>query len=459
MKKKTRHYQKSENIIVRTKEDFSGHKAAMKFLNSAFFKTTALDTTDEKNSYLDTIDFKPEEPSIVSSVEGKMSKIFLTIPKYAILDQNNNPYWNAYSDLILQLPEYTNFFIMTHEAVENELKDWLEANNIIDRATVQSLPNHLHFSVWAEDGHAITKDANGSTFFAQPFSFPRYADGLLARYASNVSDFENYPAPLYFQGGNILIGDNFFFIGADYPKNSLDYVGKVIIPENGESDEALIKRLYKTYLDTSKELYYVGSQIPVPSQRTERITVDGDPNWHQLLYFGNKEGTVQPLFHIDMFISLAGRNAAGKYQILVGDPKMAAELINFPESLKYAMVNVFDNIAAQLSRNPDFEVIRNPLPLVYIDDESKKERVWYFATSNNCLVENTKHNKTVWLPTYGHGNWKRLVRTDLANAKIWQRLGYKVKMLEDFHPFTENLGAVHCISKYLERGAEKPIVS
>jgi len=456
MEKKTRHYQKSENIIVRTEEDFSGHKSTLNFLNSAFFKAHTLDTLTLGT---DTIDFKPENPSIVSSVEGKMSKIFLTIPAYAIKDKSNNPYWKAYSNLILQLPEYTELFIMTHEAVADSLTGFLKENNIFYRTIVQSLPDHLHFSVWEEDGHAITKDRDGNTFFAQSFSFPRYADGLLARYASNVSDFENYPAPLYFQGGNILIGDDFFFIGSDYPKNSLDYIGKVIIPKKGESDSELIKRLYKEYLDTSKDLLYVGSEIPVPSQRTERITVGGDPNWTQLLYFGNKPGTVQPLFHIDMFISLAGRNAAGKYQILVGDPKMAADMIDFPESLQYAMVDVFNNIAAQLSRNPNFEVIRNPIPLVYVDDESKKERVWYFATSNNCLVENTKHSKTVWLPTYGHGNWKRLVRTDLANAKIWQRLGYKVKMLEDFHPFTENLGAVHCISKYLERGAEKSIVS
>src|SRR5690606_30298332 len=118
----------------------------------------------------------------------------------------------------------TKFLILTHESVENDLRNWLDSKGILNRTELGSVPNHLHFSVWAEDGYAITKDTNGKTFFAEPFSFPRYADGLMAEFASNISDLENYQAPLYFQGGNIVIGDNFFFIGADYPKNSLQYI-------------------------------------------------------------------------------------------------------------------------------------------------------------------------------------------------------------------------------------------
>ena len=272
----------------------------------------------------------------------------------------------------------------------------------------------------------------------------------MAEFASNISDLENYQAPLYFQGGNILIGDNFFFIGADYPKNSLQYINQAIFPEPNETDTQLIRRLYSEYLDTSKTLYYIGSKILVPSQIVESITIGGE-QWKQILYMGNKEGTVQPLFHIDMFLSFAGRNSEGKYQILVGDPKMASDLIGFPDGLKYSMQEVFDNIANSLSKIFEFEVIRNPLPLIYSDDVQSKTRYWYFATANNCLVENDVNNKNVWLPTYGYGNWTSLAATDDRNKEIWESLGYKVFLLADFHPFAENLGAVHCISKYLGR--------
>jgi hypothetical protein len=114
------------------------------------------------------------------------------------------------------------------------------------------------------------------------------------------------------------------------------------------------------------------------------------------------------------------------------------------------MQRVFDDIASQL-KAAGFDVIRNPLPLIYMDDEARRERLWYFATSNNALVQNAPA-KHVWLPTYGHGNWPELQATDRANAKIWTDLGFDVHPLGDFHAFAENLGAVHCIKKYLERG-------
>jgi hypothetical protein len=59
--------------------------------------------------------------------------------------------------------------------------------------------------------------------------------------------------------------------------------------------------------------------------------------------------------------------------------------------------------------------------------------------------------RRVWIPTYGHGPWAKLAATDEANRRIWEGLGYEVQMLPDFHPFAANLGAAHCIKKYLGR--------
>jgi hypothetical protein len=84
---------------------------------------------------------------------------------------------------------------------------------------------------------------------------------------------------------------------------------------------------------------------------------------------------------------------------------------------------------------------------VYADDVARRERWWYFATANNALLSGA----TVYLPTYGHGAWPELAATDEANGRIWAGLGYEVVYLADFHPFAENLGAVHCIKKYLAR--------
>ena len=59
---------------------------------------------------------------------------------------------------------------------------------------------------------------------------------------------------------------------------------------------------------------------------------------------------------------------------------------------------------------------------------------------------------TVFIPTYAHGPFAdTLAATDRRNAEIWQGLGYEVVGLEHFHPFAINLGAAHCIKKYLAR--------
>ena len=117
----------------------------------------------------------------------------------------------------------------------------------------------------------------------------------------------------------------------------------------------------------------------------------------------------------------------------------------------YAMVEVFDDIARSLARG-GFEVTRNPLPLVAVADRARRVREWYFATSNNALVEIDGESRRVWLPSYGHTAWPELKATDQANLRIWRGLGFKAQLLGDFHPFAQNLGAVHCIKKYLRRG-------
>ena len=209
-----------------------------------------------------------------------------------------------------------------------------------------------------------------------------------------------------------------------------------------------MKRLYNEYLDKNRQVIYVGSKEKVPPESVREITINGE-KWKETVYYGNDLGTVQPLFHIDMFITLAGKDDTGKYTILIGDPKMAYQTLGQPLP-DMAMVEVFDSIERQLAEN-NFRVVRNPMPLAYVDDTDKKERIWYFATSNNALVEIYKHTKKVFLPTYGHGNWPELVATDNLNKEIWESLGFTVIQLADFHPFAENLGAVHCIKKYLRR--------
>jgi hypothetical protein len=433
---KNRHYDTSLSPVPRYSGDVSPTSLDQHLLHqfeaSAFFPKPAT----------------PQKPKLIQTADGTINRMLLTIPSYAVLEPVMA---GSYRSLLQSLPPYTKLVVLAQAATAPEVEKWVSVFGLEQRTELSTFGDTLNISIWAEDGYVVALDqASSQTYFVEPYSFPRYGDGLVAKFVANFTDLRDTQAPLYFQGGNTLIGDDFVFIGADYPAKSLQYIKSgVLYPPAGTTAEQFIKDLYSEYLDRSRKIYYIGSTIPVPGQQTKKVTINGE-QWTETIYTGNdQKGTVQPLFHIDMFLTLAGRASSGEYQVLVGDPQAASAVLGQPLP-PHSMQPIFDDIAQTL-KTQGYKVIRNPLPLIYMDDTNRKERVWYFATANNALVEVAK-GKNVWLPTYGHGSWPELSKTDAANKRVWEQLGFTVHMLGDFHPFAENLGAVHCIKKYLARG-------
>ena len=392
---------------------------------------------------------EPKAPSLIPSADGAIARMLLTIPSYAVHDPPgpvSNPYGAAYRDLLTKLPPDIALLVLTHEGVQREVTAWLDAAGRADGASVVATDDFLGFSVWAEDGYVVVTEDGASPAFIEPAAFGRYGDALVADRVSEAAGLGLFQAPLHLQGGNVLIGDDFFFIGLDYP--ILTFEEGILDAPPGDEYEVLM-RVYRRYLDTDRTFIPVASRLPVPPAQEREFELDGQP-WVERLYAGNAPGTRQPLFHIDMFISLAGRAADGRYRLLVGDPRHAAEILGTPLQ-QHAMAEIFDDIARQL-RDRGFDVERNPMPLVYADDERRRLRRWYFATSNNALVHRPEEGRpTVLLPTYGHGAFEELAATDARNRELWDDLGFDVVQLADFHAFAVNLGAVHCIKKYLAR--------
>jgi hypothetical protein len=388
-----------------------------------------------------------QAPRIVSSAHGVMQHLLLTYPAYAAGEYS---YRAVYTDLLSQLPATTRYTVVAHASVVSDLQAALTAAGAADRTTVVTAPDYLDFTVWAEDPYvAITDTATGTPFLLEPFLFTRDGDGMLADLVAQTAEVKVNRSPLCFQGGNVLIGDDFVLIGADYPAETLDYVKKyeaILIAEDADP-KAAIKDLYQQSFDPARKLIYISTDQPLPQEDTHKTQVNGE-TWQEDVY--SWTGTNQPIFHIDMFLSLAGRGAGGKYRVLVGSPAEAARLLNQPVS-PFALQDAYDQIAGQLAAQ-GFDVIRNPLPLTYVDDPEAKLRTWYMATANNCLVQITEQSSDVWLPTYGHANWADLAAVDAENRRIWQELGFTVHELGDYHPFAQNLGAVHCIKKYIARG-------
>lgn len=413
---------------------------------------------------------RPEDPRLVPSADGKIKNLLLTIP----IGNTSGDFGAIYNKLFESLPATTTLTCLVNTGSKAAVEGWAQAHGRSDVTLIEA-PDHVGFSIWAQDAYAVSQSSSNETYFIEPLSFLRYADAVISDYVSTATPLRNFQTPLYFQGGNILVGDDFWFVGIDYPTNTLGYVENAIFPDAGESPEALVRRLFSEYLDSDRQLSYIGSTLPVPSEAVVLVEENGT-HYVDVVFQGNQQGTAQPLFHIDMFLTLAGRNADGQYQILVGDPSLAP---NPPATsfAGYTMQNIYDNIDTNL-KNAGFETIRNPLPLTFDpqtipvaalnrpDDSNLYAiylqltnagltevtlRSWYFATANNALVQNDAADRRVWLPTYGHGSYSYLQASDQANKELWEDLGYTVVMLPSFHRLARGLGAVHCIQKYLDR--------
>jgi hypothetical protein len=396
----------------------------------------------------------PSPARLVPSAEGPIGEVLLSYPAYADARSSHR---ETYADLIEALPATTRFTVLVHRSVRDDLTTLLAAAGAGDRSRVVEVPDFLHFLVWTQDPFlAVTTGSApvGTGTLVEPVEFARAADSLLADLLMDALPFMTDQSPLPLEGGNTLAGDDFVLLGGDTLLRTrlvAERFGHLVVPP-GESLDDLTLRIFRDTVAPGLDVHVVGSPRPLPTYRLSRSFVGGRPVVDEL-FLG--VGRSQPIFHIDMFVTLAGRDGDGAYRVLVGDPAMADAVLgrrSLPQSLAWA----FDDVADRLRRR-GLRVIRNPLPLTYVDypgrgAEDPGVRSWYFASSNNCLVQvDPSAGDRVWLPTYGHGNWPELRRTDEANADLWGSLGFDVVPLGDYHRFAQNLGALHCITNCYRR--------
>ncbi len=394
----------------------------------------------------------PVKPRIVSSAHGALRHLLLCYPSYA---GGDDVYREVFLDLFRQLPSSVELTVLAHTSVVGDLQQSVEAVRQVAATTIVEAPEYLNYTVWAEDPYVVIDDVASEpprSFLVEPFTFPRAGDSIVAELVAEASELQSIQSPLFFQGGNILIADDRVLIGVDYLYETLETLARyhpvLGMPEDRAQAQEFVVELFRKTFDPERDFFFVGTRLRVSDVESRPVTIEGE-RWTEVLYAGT--GYHQPIFHIDMFVSLTGRSSSGRYRLLVGSPAEADRVLG-RQPLPHAMSEVFDDVARGLEAQ-GFEVMRNPLPLTYVDDPEARQRFWYFATSNNCLVQiDDAEGNHVWLPTYGHGAWSELAATDDANRRVWEELGFTVHQLADFNVFAQNLGSVHCIKKYLARG-------
>ncbi|PWK83784.1 hypothetical protein C8D88_110240 [Lentzea atacamensis] len=430
-----------------------------------------------------------QRPSLVSSWSGSIDRLLLSFPSYGV---HAAELAAGYRSVIDAMRVGTQFVVVHHESDRQTVEEWFSGHPAGNVSYVP-MPDYVDFTDWAEDGYlalvdtADAEDADeGRTYLLEPWSFPRSGDSLIADNVEEHTSVRASQAPLVFQGGNCLIGDDFWLLGTDYFLDTLELIRSgelpVSVPE-GRTEVEFVRELFSRHVDSARELQLVGTKRPLG---LKKYYATADAGEFFLDLPGGGTGDLQPIFHIDMFVTLAGPADDGRFRVLVGSPRLADEVLGTKSP--YALQNAYDEIAAEFDRR-GFSVQRNPLvhrpqitqQLTFAalrdfagtaDGAELREvvaeftaagaqpgstiqvRSWHHITWNNCLVENSSSvGRTVYLPTFGHGEQADLAVIDDEMDRLWTGLGFEVVRLADFNAFASRLGVVHCIKKYLGRSA------
>lgn len=427
----------------------------------------------------------------IPSSEGRIKTLLFVLPKDQKLKSKFN-FFPILGELIDKIPNVQ--FIIIHRGSELKLdplfKIRLENHPKVDLKLIKNSKNEAatdaDLSIWAQDHfyplRVTEKEASFTTTYGMIGNIDSNFLFSLERIVKPNSEDNILPGlqlkrtGLEFEGGNILVGEDFMLVGANdyHPEAYEKWFGvKTIFVETSVPPPT--KEYY-----TSKDKFQ--NKFPLPSDIRR-----------------------QPIFHLDMFLTLVGYNEnKTNYTIVVGQPKLGIEnlqdidyefylvLNNWLTQMQASICSCLENLKNSFRDQLEVElnIVSIPLVLTYNDivDSNTKKREWFWATYNNCLVENAKatpHKESyrkVWLPSYGspasdfskkemssslnqgisqhlrtvkpitYGNWTYLEEYDKVSKYIWESLGFEVCLLEQSYiPFARQYGSLNCFTNCIQR--------
>lgn len=337
------------------------------------------------------------------------------------------------------------------EGAQETLENILEEVEI-DHYEIAFYPNRCkqwknrNFTQWLRDIMITHVTEAGNRQFLQSKTSPHFESEQILSLKSIVNA-EIIGLSFFFEGGNILIGDDFLLAGED-----------LLLKDSGPNhDRRFLELLLQAFYGSHREIIWVGR---APRVRT----------------FQARSQSRQPIFHIDMFISLAGRVLRGpdkgKYLLYVADPRtFSGPLPSYAEAFD------FDLITNHLRRSNRFVVLRNPI--IYINENDaqllnkelfqlempfiRDQPIW--LSSNNALVEINSGYRAVHLPHYTlsdeqipHGISQKtsdllkfFALQDLENIQIWKLAGFEVNPIGPMNYWATQSGSLRCLTWELRR--------
>lgn len=271
------------------------------------------------------------------------------------------------------------------------------------------------YTNWVQDAFIVARQPSG---LRRVWSSPRvqrhhggWDDAVPPRLAAHLGwDCETLPSGV--EIGNVLVDEQSVVVGADVPSTL------------GEAEWNSLR----SWLEAG------GRRVIVPAPDSR-----------------------QPIFHLDLCVTLAGRRQAdGRPLALVGSVRRAREIIGEAcTELDVATDAALDDVAADLV-TAGYAVGRLPLlPMRGASTAPSRHDVWY--SHNNCLVEvwrgsDVRLHRRVTLPAYGGQGNEPLGSLDVEAERVWTSLGFEVTLARgSFARLARLGGSIRCMTKVLER--------
>lgn len=354
--------------------------------------------------------------------------------------------------------------VPAHIKLTELLRRWKGELEEIDRQSelltvLDQRPTHprLRYRRWAQDPF-VTMQAEGAIVLLQSYYTHSLADYLLPLQLAEQPgrDIFMKPTQLYLEGGNVLCSRDHAYVGADLVHQNCDLHHW----DMGRVEQELLRVL-----------------------GVSRLTVVGYPGlrckWHSS---PDEPKTRQPLFHIDLFLTLGGADAeTGDEVVWVADPGGTMEVLKAAQQSDPAIrLPVEDaDLESRLCEVQLRQVIseENPeLMATNADMESGKSLAnqlkhrliplpiyWKQGTIysyNNGLIEVTPGRRVAYLPSYQCTQDDECLNATFAvlEAEVERRFAeakFEVEWIRSglfFRIVSSHGGSLHCVTKVLRRG-------
>ena len=264
------------------------------------------------------------------------------------------------------------------------------------------------FTTWVQDPFLIASAGAHACVWASPVVKREYGgwdDEVPHRLARHLGwPVELLPAGL--EAGNVLVDDRHVLVGADVAR------------ERGAEWLALQQRLRSG-----------GRDVFVVADTHE-----------------------QPVFHLDLYATVAGSNEEGRRIALVGSVERACAIAAQPFEGDLTTIEDRLNAVADSCAAAGYQVER--LPLVPFEVAHSPDNAW--LSYNNCLVQiwesGGKQHRVVVMPAFANDEAPKLAVLDQEAARVWSSLGFEVRVAHGaFTRMAEFGGSLRCMTKVLRR--------